>query len=219
MIDIVKIMQELSKTRPVFHSEADFQHALAWEMHKVMSDSNIRLEYPFSGKRTYHLDIFASGNNARIAVELKYKTILSFILTGEGAYYLKGHLAQDQGRYDFWRDVRRLEEVVSARDKCSGYSVLLTNDSSYWNPSNRGVTACDDFRLSEGREVSGILRWGENAADGTTRNRKTPISIAGTYTCDWNDYSEFQKEDYVQGGLRFRYLVIEINKGGLEQLT
>lgn len=218
MIDIVKIMQELSKTRPVFHSEADFQHALAWEIHKVMPDSNIRLEYPFRREKDYHLDIFASDNNVRVAIELKYKTILSFILTEEGAYYLKGHGAQDHGRYDYWRDVERLEEVVSARNECNGYSILLTNDSAYWNPSNRGATACDDFRLSEGGKVSGILNWGKNAGKGTTKGREAPISINGNYTCDWHDYSEFQKEECVQGGLRFRYLVLEINKERLVPL-
>ena len=33
-LDIHNLMQGLSYSRPVFHSEADFQHALAWHIHK-----------------------------------------------------------------------------------------------------------------------------------------------------------------------------------------
>jgi len=210
MIDIDKTMQKLSKIRPVFHSEADFQHSLAWEIHKTMPGSKMRLEYPFRHKRTNHLDIFAFNIKEKVAIELKYKTNLSFIRTGEGAFYLKGHGAQDLGRYDYWRDVGRLEEFVSTRDKCVGYAILLTNDSSYWNLSNRDSTVCDDFRVSESRNVSGILRWGESAGKGTTKNRETPVSIVGNYTCNWHDYSNFQQGEYVEGGLIFRYLLLEI---------
>ena len=30
MIEIADVLNELSERRPVFHSETDFQHALAW---------------------------------------------------------------------------------------------------------------------------------------------------------------------------------------------
>ena len=44
MIDITDVLDELSKNRPVFHSEADFQHALGWKIHEKYPDFNIRLE-------------------------------------------------------------------------------------------------------------------------------------------------------------------------------
>ena len=37
------ILTDLAEKRSIFHSEADFQHALAWEMHRREYD--IRLEY------------------------------------------------------------------------------------------------------------------------------------------------------------------------------
>jgi len=43
--DLASVMYELSVVRPVFHSEADFQHALAWQIHKQNSALKIRLEY------------------------------------------------------------------------------------------------------------------------------------------------------------------------------
>ena len=33
MVDIEKLMKELARDRSVFHSEADFQHALGWQIH------------------------------------------------------------------------------------------------------------------------------------------------------------------------------------------
>jgi hypothetical protein len=32
---MTKLMSRLSASRPVFHSEADFHHALAWESHQT----------------------------------------------------------------------------------------------------------------------------------------------------------------------------------------
>ena len=44
----------LSSSRPVFHSEADFQHALAWELHHAHPDVSVRLEYkPVASERVY----------------------------------------------------------------------------------------------------------------------------------------------------------------------
>ena len=54
MLDMHGLMGSLAKKRPIFHSEADFQHALAWEIHKTTSGCEIRLEYspvPDKGQR------------------------------------------------------------------------------------------------------------------------------------------------------------------------
>ena len=44
MIDMDGLMGSLADTRKVFHSEADFQHALAWHIHQAMPESQVRLE-------------------------------------------------------------------------------------------------------------------------------------------------------------------------------
>ena len=38
------IMEELAKERPIFHSEADFQHALAWKIREKMIEKGYRTE-------------------------------------------------------------------------------------------------------------------------------------------------------------------------------
>jgi hypothetical protein len=63
-------MAALAATRPLFHSEADFQHAFAWQLHQQYPDARIRLEtLARSGVR---LDVFAVIGSRRVAIELKY---------------------------------------------------------------------------------------------------------------------------------------------------
>lgn len=38
------IINDLSKKRPIFHSEKDFQFALSWKIHEIYKDLKIRLE-------------------------------------------------------------------------------------------------------------------------------------------------------------------------------
>jgi hypothetical protein len=76
MIDIQAVLNKLAKERPIFHAEADFQHALAWEIHKRLGDdARIRLEWPvlLLSQRKY-LDIWIDRGNQALAIELKYKT-------------------------------------------------------------------------------------------------------------------------------------------------
>jgi len=41
MFDIHGVLKDLSKHRPIFCSEADFQDALAWQIHEAMPDCEI----------------------------------------------------------------------------------------------------------------------------------------------------------------------------------
>ena len=72
MLDITLLMSDLAVERPVFHSEADFQHSLAWSIHHKIPHGQVRLEYkPFADKRMY-LDLWLPGKG--VALELKYRT-------------------------------------------------------------------------------------------------------------------------------------------------
>ena len=43
ILDINKIMYQLSRWRPIFHSEADFQFSLAWMIKEQYVNVNIRM--------------------------------------------------------------------------------------------------------------------------------------------------------------------------------
>jgi predicted ATPase len=41
-MDIMQALARLAEKRPIFFSEADFQHALGWQLHLLDPDANIR---------------------------------------------------------------------------------------------------------------------------------------------------------------------------------
>ena len=203
MLDIPHLMNGLSRERSIFHSEADFQHALAWWIHKTIPDGGVRLECkPFPDERLY-LDLWFP--EIGVAVELKYRTQeLHREHCGE-SFALRNQSAQDQGRYDFLRDVERLERVSKLPSFRAGFAILLTNDASYWNRSSRTETVDRAFRLHEGRRID---RRHGLVPEGQSWNNQEPgptIRLEGSYDLRWRDYATMG-----QGGHgRFRYLAVQ----------
>jgi len=206
-MNLNEMLVNLSQKRPVFHSEADFQHALAWEIHNCFSDCAMRLEFkPPHIKSRIYADVWISNSSSIAAIELKYKTRRLSVKVANETFDLLNQSAQDIGRYDFIKDIQRLEQITSGKKDIKGYAILLTNDSSYWSEP-RGMTVDANFRINEGRTLSGELCWGDKASDGTMRGREKPILLKGVYNVIWNDYSELTGSTYN----KFRYLLIEIN--------
>lgn len=200
---IDRILAELAKSRPVFHSEADFQHALAWALHEEGAE-RIRLERYYEVIDGY-LDLEAQVRELRVAMELKYWTrLLEVEIEGE-AFRLKNQAAQPISRYDYLKDVTRLEKLVADQKADIGYAIVLTNNPGYWRESGRDAIDLN-FRLHQGRELQGKLTWGERAGPGTTRGREAPIDLTGVYRADWSSYSEV-------AGMSFRYLALEVGSG------
>ena len=109
MFRIHDIMAKLSNQRPIFHSEGDFQHAFAWLVHTTMPDYQVRLEYRPNPDERRYLDMWI--NNIRLAIELKYRTRNVVLQHAGERYTLLRQGAHDLGRYDFLKDVQRLENL------------------------------------------------------------------------------------------------------------
>ncbi|OGM93989.1 hypothetical protein A2524_01705 [Candidatus Wolfebacteria bacterium RIFOXYD12_FULL_48_21] len=203
MLDIENLLKELSKKRPVFHSEADFQHALAWGIHEAYPDYKIRLEIrPGNSKEKEYLDIFIEYKGINCFIELKYKTKKYSVEFDRENFSLAGHSAHDIGRYDFIKDIQRVEKFLGKDDMAEGYAILLTNDRAYWSESYR-MTVDKDFRVHEGRILQGRLVWDQRASEGTRKGRNKELHLRGTYECNWNDFSNIDSES-------FRYLLIKV---------
>ena len=207
MIDMDGLMGSLADSRKVFHSEADFQHALAWHIHQAMPESQVRLEVDVmqvEHQRRF-LDIWLPLEG--IAIELKYKTRGLELEQDDEPFVLRNQSAQDQGRYDFLLDIQRLELMRSNLKQCkAAYAVLLTNDSSYWKVPTHRDTVDADFRVHEGRAVSGALAWAARASSGTVGGRESPIQIRASYRLRWREYSNFPGKSYGS----FRYLAVSV---------
>lgn len=207
LVKIEKLLPGLAIKRPIFHSEADFQHSLAWEIHQQWTTCSMRLEFkPPHLENRFYLDIWVAQKDMILAIELKYKTRKLHAKVQNESFELLDQSAQDVSRYDFLKDIQRLEQIVSGRKDIIGYAILLTNDSSYWNPPINDRSIDSNFRIHQGRNLTGALRWGTRASIGTVRGREEEIHIKGEYKLDWRDYSNPSKESYG----KFRYLLVRV---------
>jgi hypothetical protein len=209
-LDIERALGRLALERQLFHSEADFQHALAWKIHEQNPDVKIRLEVP-SGRsdKSERIDIVIKGKNRSYALELKYKKRKFDLVLGGEKFNLRGDVAHDISRYDFIKDVVRLERYISATENTTGYAILLTNDDLYWRESTRGVNSAAFF-LHEGRTLDSdvTLAWREGTGDGTKKGRTDAFKLRSSYTIHWQDYSKISESS----GATFRYIVLAITR-------
>jgi len=188
----------------VFHSEADFQHALAWEMHSLDPGSRIRLELrlPEWDPREY-LDVWAIWRGCEVAVELKYKVRKVTVTHDEERFDLRSHAAENENRYRFLKDLQRLERFVARTPSAVGYAIFLTNNPGYWTGPRDSTAADWAFRLREGELLTGALRW--RAGTAKKRGLAEALTLSGKYHLRWREFSSFP-----QRSGRFRYLLLKV---------
>ncbi|WP_273652978.1 hypothetical protein [Cellulomonas fimi] len=210
-LNLSRILAALAVRRPVFHSEADLQQELAWQVHLEHSTADVRLEVrvpePSRPGRRERVDVLLRTSLGRVAIELKYPTdALTAVVDGE-LFELPRQGAQDITAYDVVKDVHRVEHFVRTGLADAGAVIVVSNDRSYWSDPGHGrTTAASAFRLYESTTLSGLRAWGVTAGAGTTRGREDALDITGTHTLAWGDYSTL--EGAARG--RFRVLLISI---------
>lgn len=203
-LDIHSIMQGLAESRPIFHSEADFQFALAWHIKEAMPDCELRLEFKPFPDESMSLDIWLP--TIGMALELKYLHPKTDIEWHGERFVLKGG-ARDGGRYEFVKDIQRLERVVADKEDTKyGYAILLANDYGYWDAPLLGwkSTIDVDFRIHEGRQIHGPLRL--RGKTGENLGKEALVFLSGLYDIRWQDYSKLGS----QRNSQFRYLVVSV---------
>ncbi len=210
-VGLFEILRRLAQLRPVFHSEADFQLALAWQVQQADADMLVRLETRPAAN--VHLDLaFSRPDLDRYtAVELKYLTRAWRGEDGRERYELKNHGAQDIRAYDVVKDIEdieRVEQFTGTRPGANGAVVVLTNDPAYWRAPTAGdVRNAAAFRIGEGVVLDGQRNWGPNTGDGTKKGREKMLTLAGRYELRWGDYAPLP--DGGRSG-KMRQLVIPI---------
>jgi hypothetical protein len=205
LVEIDDLMRSLGARRPIFHSEADFQHEFAWQARIASPDLRVRLERPFPGRASGAIDVMFTRDSAEHAVELKYLTRLyDGEFCGED-FKLKNQGAQDVRSYDVCKDVSRIEAFCSVPGR-TGSVVVLTNEPYYWKARLKVGTCAEAFDISGTRELTGELSWAEHTGPGTKKNREAPIVLTSTHLPAWKDYSEVSGKNG-----RFRYFTISVS--------
>ena len=191
------IIRELSKRRPVFYSEADFQFELAWELKaNLPEDYQIRLEYPVNiADRRSYVDIVVINGDELIPIELKYKTRKSqYEIENEPRFNLKQQSAQDISRYLFWKDVYRIENLaktpIDGRNKWGkGFAIFLTNDATFWLRDGDG-TIFEMYSMAPGYKGPKELDWNYKDSDKLPDwiNKYKKFKRTGAYEVQWVPY-------------------------------
>jgi len=150
--------------------------------------------------------VLALIGRRRVAFELKYLLRTLSATVEDEVFDLPFQSAQDTRRYDFAKDVGRLEVLLADGFADDGFSIALTNDPSYWKGGNPETVADAAFRLGEGRTLAGVLDWAAHTGAGTKKGRERPLDLVGKYQLRWRDFSQ------VEGGRygAFRYLVVQV---------
>ncbi len=207
-MEITAILETLRTKRVVFHSEADFQFALAWEIQLRYPSATVRLEYPPPDDPTKYIDVLIRLGDDVYPIELKYKTKLFSAVVGGEPYFLKNHGAQDVGKYDFVKDICRIEAFREhVADYQSGYAIWLTNDPYYLTAPKNDTVGYTAFSVHNGAVKNGTMAWGASMNEGSIKGREEPLTLTNNYRIDWQDYSRVNAKSGV-----FMYAVVEVGK-------
>ena len=238
---IQQVLEKLGLDRKVFYSEDDFKHSVAFGIHdkfdKKNADLDIRLEVPKNVEfqfrngstleKEIYLDILLTCKECMWPIELKYKTKKSKLSVDREVYNLKNHSARDVSRYNFRKDIYRIEKLKKHPIFKNGYAIILTNDSKYWEDDTDEINMDGNYRISDKifKNDSGWLYIDSeyfrnlyyfDKNDGLYRSKKTDkkhwtyskennydLQLSVEYKAEWKDFS------LISDSL-FRYLLVEI---------
>lgn len=192
----------LKQQKELLFNEFDFQMQLAIYLRELGKYDFVYSEYFLPAKNTdilkgydwdsnLRIDLVVSKEKEYIPIELKYvtrKVVRDYERFGiiiKGMEILKNQAAQDIRRYDFWKDVRRIELIKNIFPTVkNGLAVFLTNDSSYTkDPKND--SACYPFSMSGKNTIGGgIMNWKGNPA--TSKDHKA-FKLDGMYDLKWEN--------------------------------
>ena len=207
--DIKSIIESLAEERKFFWSEADFQFALAWKIHILYPNADIRLERPQKisiSRNLAYVDIWVELDGKAYPIELKYKTRSYKAKDANGdEIKIKTHSAQDTGRHGYLKDIERIEHYRAINGFERGFAIMLTNDKHYYDKEKKRPGTNDaNFLIHEGATVKGgkTLTW-KNPQEWT---KKYPdITLCNDYSIHWEKYNSCD-----DGNGDFMYTITEI---------
>lgn len=197
--EIENVMLDFSTNGKVFFNEANFQNEFAIEIEKRLSklgNYELTLEYSPNFNK-YRIDLLISSlcSREKIIIEFKYvvKAQLIKISNSNLSINLKYQGAYDVRRYQIWRDISKIEDLVKNKKCSEGYFILLTNYDNLIIPIHS--TNIDYyFDVSAGKRPLkvGSLFWNKNCpkynSGKTIKRYPNKINIYKTYNFSYIKY-------------------------------
>ena len=208
--DIYRVIEELSKTNPLFNSELEFQFYLAWKIKELYKDIyTICLEYPLKNyqEKNRNIDlVLVCNNGGLIPIELKYKTSKFEYFFNNINYKLKNQSANDLSKYGHLKDVSRIEYFKETeKNFLVGYVITITNQAKTWQKILSPKQTDFEFSLENGSTAcKGVKCW-HICKSNHNKNKYLPITLKNDYFINWHDFIIFDKPNGV-----FKVLVTEV---------
>lgn len=139
--------------------------------------------------------------NRKIVFELKYRTRRAQLEHLNERFSLPHQRGYPATRFEFLKDVGRIEAWRRDGKIQSGYAIFLTNDFQFWKPKPSGGYVDAQFRLHDGAVLQGLMGWSEKSV---RQDREDTVRLNGKYKLKWEDYSE-------PSNTCFRYLAIKVD--------
>ena len=203
-----KLLQFLRENKRMFFNERDLQVYLTLKLEKTGDFDEVFLEYHlpkgFNKKfddgyadwqtETPSIDIVLKikGAEKYIAIELKNKlkaiksTYSRFGQIENDILLVKNQSAQNIGRYQFWKDVKRLELLKESYENViGGIALFLTNDTNYLN-TTKGADY-EAFSMTD-RIATGYLDWKQPNKinkNGKITKKLPSIRLSNEHTPEW----------------------------------
>lgn len=209
LVDVViaDIRGFIERQQELMFNEFDFQMQLALYLRGSGHYDDVDAEYflpnsvvdGYDWDSNVYIDIVAIRHGEFVPIELKYPTrsvrhdILRFGQLIPNVEIMRNQGAQDNIRYNFWKDVRRVELVKKIFPAVkAGVAVMLTCDPAYTR-APRANSSNAPFSMAEGHEVGGgTMDWLGNPA---TRAQHPPFTLEGRYSTAWHS-TKIDGEDF-----------------------
>lgn len=210
--------KELKEEGKAFLNEWDFQMKLSLFLthikgYKVHLEYSVPLnflveknkkKYPFANKENINIDIVIEKEGLFYLIELKYKTqraTIKFERFGEiNCVSLKDQSRIPMSKYDFWKDVARLEFLKESFEKVKGgLCIFLTNNETY-TKGDKGIS--EEFTMEAQRSHIGTL----TLKDGKTKKKCPEFSLSKDYQIEkWNKVANEETK------IAFHYCIVRVD--------
>lgn len=165
-----------------------------------------------------YLDLYVKLNEKIYGFEFKYKTKELSVKNSILSFNLKNQGAQDLLRFEFRKDIHRLEylKYITIDDNPKidiGFAVILSNDSTLYNNITK-ETADKELRFSDDTTIKGgSFKWHPKDDKGAwLKEYKYTMDLKlrnEGYSVKWNTYIEI-KNNLNKKNCIFKYCVVEV---------
>lgn len=194
------------------YDRVEVEYYVPYQELKLLNSSLNHTNFPWDSD--LYIDIVVEKDGQFVPIELKYPTkdiwgaFTRFgVAVTAKVPMLKNQGAQDIVRYNYWKDVRRIEALRQAYAETivGGLAVMVTNDSSYRTSPTSNSFGYSRFSIKDGRVVTQPqdrnMAWQNNVKVAATHPN---FEIDNSYEIRWRQIPRIPKT------LGFWYLILDV---------